>query len=147
MLGLFYVIEHLFRPVETERAVFYGMSAYVIYSVVSRLIMARSYQDGMRLYKKGRFKQAISAFQKSYDFFKRHQWIDRLRGIVLLSPSVTSYREMSLLNIAFCYGYMGNAEESKAYFARALEEFPNSTLARVGLNTIRVFERNLEEVS
>ncbi len=142
VLGLIFLIEHAFGPIKSEKAISYGVIAYFIYSIVSRQVLAWSYQKGLRLFKKRRFKDAISAFERSYSFFQRHPWIDRLRCLTMMSPSLASYREMALVNIALCYGQMGEVEESKSYFQRALDEFPGSMLAKVGLNTIRVYEQS-----
>lgn len=79
---------------------------------------------------------AISYFQKSYDFFQRYSWLDRFGYLVLLNSSAISYREMALNNIAFSYGQAGDGENAKEYYEKTLLEFPNSTLACAGLNLL-----------
>ncbi len=140
VLGLILLIERVFGPMRSERAALYGVAIYFAYSIASRQLLAGSFQRGMRLLKKGRYEDAIPAFEKSYGFFEEHPWLDRLRCITMMSPCVSSYREMALVNIAMCYGQMGDVESSRSYFQKALDEFPGSMSARVGLNTIRVFE-------
>ena len=47
------------------------------------------------------------------EFFKRYNWIDKYRFVVLLSLSRISYTEMALANIAFCHGQLGEGGKSK----------------------------------
>ncbi|MDH3639811.1 MAG: hypothetical protein OES09_15310, partial [Gammaproteobacteria bacterium] len=46
------------------------------------------------------YDTAIDQFQRSYDFFSKHYWLDKYRGVTMMSPSIWSYREMALMNIA-----------------------------------------------
>ena len=110
-----------------------GAIAYLIYSTGSRMVIARDHRRGMRLYRNRQFAAAIQAYEDSYEFFTRHPWIDRLRAVIMMSPSAISYREMALCNIAFCYSQLGNGEEAFRYYRRALDEFPNSGLAAAAL--------------
>ncbi len=65
------------------------------------MFIARAHRRGMRLYRSQQYAAAIQSFGESYDFFARHEWIDRFRAITMMSPSAISYREMALCNIAF----------------------------------------------
>lgn len=117
-------------------AILCGGMVYLAYSIGSRRLIPRAHRAGIRLMKQEKFADAISKFQESFDFFERHPWIDRFRSIVLMSPSATSYREMALANIAFCYGQLGNGDQSRAYYQKCLERFPNSGLAKSALRTL-----------
>jgi tetratricopeptide (TPR) repeat protein len=85
---------------------------------------------------KGNFSEAISNFEKSYEFFKKYHWLDKFRYLFLLSSSKISYKEMALCNIAFCYGQIGNGEKLEHYYNLTLKEFPDSFLAKSALNVI-----------
>lgn len=114
----------------------YGASAYLAYSIGSRIVITRSHRAGVRLTKQQRFAEAIPKFQQSIAFFESHPWIDRFRSIVLMSPSAASYREMALANIAFCYGQLGDGEQSRAYYRECLDRFPESGLATAALRML-----------
>ena len=110
-----------------------GAIIYLAISYTLRSGVAIYHRKGVRLYKKGLFKEAIPYFEKSYEFFKKNKWIDRYRYITLLSSSSASYTEMALLNIAFCYGQDGKGKQSIEYYKKALSEFPNSAMAKASL--------------
>ena len=118
----------------------YVLAGAIIYLAISFLLrfgIPFHHRKGIALFKKGAFVKAIPFFEKSYAFFKRNVWIDKYRYITLLSSSRASYTEMSLLNIAFCYGQSGDGKRSKEYYEKTLREFPNSEIAKASL---RMFE-------
>ena len=90
--------------------------------------------------------KAIEEFKKSYNFFCRHTWIDKYRCITLLSSRRSSYTEMALLNIAFCYTQSKNAKLSKEYYQKVLEFFPESEMAKSALNMISSFESEDDDI-
>jgi tetratricopeptide (TPR) repeat protein len=132
-------IAALFLP--PSRAVMAGALVYLIYAWASRAVAARHHQRGMRLVRSHRFAEAIEAFEASYAFFSRQQWLDRYRSVFLLSPSGISYREMALVNIAFSAAQLGDGARAKAYYQRALQEFPQSGIATAALNIIAAAEK------
>lgn len=82
------------------------------------------------------FNEAIAEFQKSYDYFSKNDWVDKYRFLTVLNSNKMSYREMALNNIAFCYGQLGDGENAKRYYQKALDEYPESGLAKAGLNML-----------
>ena len=98
----------------------------------------------MTLVKKEKYEQAIEAFQKSYSFFSKYTWIDQYRFITMLSSSKISYREMALLNIAFCYSQIYNGKNSKDYYLKTIQYFPNSEVAKASLKMIRSIKNQNE---
>jgi tetratricopeptide (TPR) repeat protein len=118
-----------------------GALIYLALSISLRHILPAAHRRGIALFKKQDYKTAIPEFQKSYDFFFRHQWIDHLRYLVLLSSSRIGYREMSLLNIAYCYGQIGEGAKSRQYYEKTLTEFPKSEIAKAALKMFESAER------
>ena len=119
-----------------------GAGIYLVYSFGSRQIISSEHRKGMRLLRKHSFHDAIQCFEKSYAFFQRHPWVDKFRSVVLMSCSSMSYREMALINLAFCYVQIGNGEEAKKYYQQALQEFPKNGMANIALSFIQTFEKN-----
>ena len=129
----------------TPNGILVGCAAYLTYSIGSRILIARHHRRGMRFYRNQQYEAAISAYEDSYDFFARNSWIDRLRSVVMMSPSAISYREMALCNIAFCYSQLGDGAKAQAYYRQALDEFPNSGLAASALRMIESVRQQSKE--
>ena len=126
--------------------VFWGAAVYLIYSLLSRKLIARAHQRGLRLLHNQQYGDAIHAYAESYEFFTRHPWIDRYRSITMMSVAAMSYREMALISIAFAYSQLGDGKKAKDYYQRALEEFPDSGMASAALKMIDSIERSHVEV-
>lgn len=107
-------------------------------------LVPRHHRRGMALVKQGDYEHAIEHFKNSYAYFTRNKWVDTYRSIVLLSISRISYREMALLNVAFCYSQTGEGEKAKEYYNRVLEEFPNSVMAQTALNMLHSIDSGSE---
>jgi len=124
----------------STEGVVWGTLVYLVYSFGSRSLLLRAHRRGMHHSKLQQYSEAIREFESSYSFFSRNSWIDRYRSITMMSPSAISYREMALANIAFSYSQLGQGTNAKAYYQRALDEFPNSMMARAALRLIESVE-------
>ncbi len=129
------------KSCNSSNAAILVLGLYVAYSLLSRRLIASDQRRGIRLVKRKEFEKAISCFERSYDFFTRHPNLDRYRSIIMFSASLASYREMALVNIAFCYSQIGNGEKTKQYYRKALEIFPDSGIAQTGMNIVSAFEK------
>ena len=126
------VIVYISLPVVSkENSIFFGILLYLIYSIVSRMIIPLHHRNGIRAISRGKYQKAIEEFNESYDFFSRHRRIDKFRSIVLMSPSIMSYKEMALVNIAFAYNQLDDRNKAKEYYKRTIKEFPNSAIAKL----------------
>ena len=114
-----------------------GAGVYVLYSFGSRAMITRDHRAGIVLNSQRRFADAIPYFQRSFEFFDRHDWIDRYRSIVLMTPGAISYREMALVNIAFCYVQIGDGVQACMSYERCLKRFPRNEIA---LGTLRMMD-------
>lgn len=110
--------------------------AYLALLFSLRWLVAYHHRKGIALVKKAGFEQAIERFLKSLAFFQKHPWVDKYRYVTLLSSTGISYREMALVNIAYCHGQIGNGLKSKKYYETALVEFPESEIAKSALRMI-----------
>ena len=98
----------------------------------------------MRLFKRERFDEAATQFKKSHEFFSRHVWVDRWRSISMLSSSSISYREMALLNMAFCLAQTGERDQAAILYKRVLDEFPGSKVAQTALRMLEPMRANAQ---
>jgi len=110
-----------------------GVLAFLLLSFTLRSAIPRHHRAGIKLFKQERFAEAIPHFRQSYQFFSEHRWLDRWRAVTMLSSSRIAYREMALLNVAFCLGQTGQREQSIAEYQRTLLEFPESKIAQLSL--------------
>lgn len=138
VMGLIFLIWWKINP---DRAVINGAITYLIISFSLRRIVARDHRKGMQFVKAQNFESAIPLFEKAYDFFNRNDWVDKYRYLTLLSSSRISYKEMALINIAFCYGQLGNGQKAKEYYERTLNEFPDSGIATASLNMLNAMNQ------
>jgi tetratricopeptide (TPR) repeat protein len=116
-----------------QNAILPGVIIYLAISFPLRFGIPHHHRKGIALFKQGAFAEAIPFFEKSYLFFKKYSWVDRYRYVTLLSSSQISYREMALLNIAFCHGQSGDGKKSRDYYEKTLYEFPDSEMAKASL--------------
>ncbi|MCM1183861.1 MAG: tetratricopeptide repeat protein [Roseburia sp.] len=119
------------------RALQAAILVYFAAFLLLRNLVPRNHRKGMRLFKAGSYAQAIEEYQKSYDFFTKHAWVDKYRYITLMSSSRMSYREMALLNIAYCHAQLGNGAKAIACYEAVLREFPDSQMAQSALQMLR----------
>lgn len=126
---------------DTNYHILGGSVLYVILSRLLKRFIAKDQQKGMVQVRKEKFAEAIPFFEKSYQFFTKHKWIDRFRYVTLLSSSRMTCREIALVNTAFCYSQIGEGEKARKYYERAHEEFPDSSIAKTTLNLFNSIEK------
>jgi len=120
----------------TQTPAVMGALAYFGMLMVLRRTFARYHREGISHFKAEEFDRALEMFKQSYDFFNQHRWVDDWRYITLLSSSRISYREMALLNIAYCYGQLGEGAKSREYYQKTLVEFPDSAIAKAAITML-----------
>ena len=126
-------------------ALYIGLLAYLIMLLALRHAIPQNHRKGISLVRTGNYRSAIDEFQKSYDFFAKHPWLDKYRFITLLSSGRISYTEMALVNIAFCHSQTNSGKLAKQYYEKTLELFPDSRMAITSLNIITAAENNVLE--
>lgn len=137
-MGLLTLISWLISP---EDAMLHGAIAYLLISFTVRTLIPKDHRIGVKNVKSSQFERAIPHFEKSYEFFKKNDWVDKYRFLTLLSSSRMTYKEMALNNIAFCYGQIGKGKKSKEYYEKTLVEFPDSGMAKAGLRLLNSMEK------
>lgn len=117
----------------SENSLLSGAVLYLLLSVFLKRIIPRYHRKGIKFFKDKRYDLSIDEFNNSYEFFKKNKWIDKYRALFLLSSTRISYLEMALINIAYCYGQIGEGVKSKEAYEKALKEFPSSEIAMSAL--------------
>lgn len=116
-----------------------GLSVYLAWSFGSRAVLAREHRAGIARVRAGDLAGALGHFERSFAFSERHRWADAYRAVVMLSASALSYREMALVNAAFCHTQLGDGAAAVALYERALRLFPESAMAATALRTAEAF--------
>lgn len=127
----------IYSKLEFGSAFTLGGLTYVLLSWGLRFWFTRKHRSGMNHVREGKWEIAIPYFQQSLDYFTENRWMDKYRSIVLLTPSAMSYREMAMVNIAFCLGQLGQGRASREAYERALKEYPGSVIASTALNLMK----------
>jgi tetratricopeptide (TPR) repeat protein len=133
VMGLFMLLWYQY---DQQDFIIYGTASYLILFYILRRLIPKNHRTGMKEVRTENFERAIANFEKSYAFFKKHDWIDKYRFLVLLSSSSITYKEMALNNIAFCYGQIGQGDKSKEFYERTLKEYPESGIAKAALRLL-----------
>ena len=120
----------------TQTPAIIGALAYIGMSRILKRTVAQHHHNGIALLKKEEFGQALEKFQESYDFFSHHKWIDDWRYVTLLSSSKVTYREMALLNVAYCYAHLGEGDRSRVFYEKTLAQFPDSAMAMTAIKML-----------
>ena len=139
-LCIFVALVYFFQFLQVGAPSLMAIATYLVLAYFLRFFLAKYHRYGMMLLKRNEFEAAISNFEHSYEYFQQHAWLDKFRAIFLLSSSRISYKEMALVNIAYCYSQLGEGAQAKTYYEQALKEFPDSSIAKAGLNMLRAAE-------
>jgi tetratricopeptide (TPR) repeat protein len=144
-LCIFVALVFLFQFLEVGVPSLLAIAAYLALAYLLRFFLAKYHRYGMMFIKRNDFEHAIPYFENSYEYFQEKPWLDRFRIFFLLSSSRISYKEMALVNIAYCYSQLGDGAQAKAYYERTLKEFPDSEIAKAGLNMLQAAEKQSPE--
>lgn len=142
IVALIGLVWPLFGSEEKHLASVIGAGVYLLYAHFSKMFIASAHRRGLNLLAEKKYQSAIREFEQSHMFFTRYPQMDQFRAVVLMSPSIWSYREMALLNIAFCYGQLGEASMAKTYYEQVLSDFPDNDYA---MNALKFIENSQDE--
>lgn len=132
----------VFSFAQMDEPILLGALTYLLVVILVRRFVLREHRRGIAFFKRKQYTEAIDHFKESYDFFTKHKWVDRYRFVTTFSSSRISYREMALLDMAFCYAQTGNGDKSKEYYLQTLNEFPDSEIAKASLKMIESIEQS-----
>lgn len=116
---------------------FKTFGTYFVIALLLGNLVPFYHRKAIRLVKKNKWEEAIPCFQLSYKFFKKHQWVDRFKCVTVMSSSIASYKEMALVNEAFCLSQIDKKQESIYKYEEALKEFPESGIAFAALKLLK----------
>lgn len=97
--------------------VLFGWLAYRL--VIVRLLMS-SYIKAVRAEAAGDIIAAEKYYTIAQEFFLRHSWLDKLRVVFLMSPTVLTIREMAETNLARLSIQQGRVMEGESKYRELL---------------------------
>ena len=113
-----------------------GPIIFLLLSFGMRYWLGRDHQLGMKSIRMEQFHAAFDHFQESVNFFEKYPWVDRFRALTLFSASRMCFREMGMVNMAYCYGQMGRGEEMEKLYREVAKQYPDNPIARTVLDMI-----------
>jgi len=118
-----------------EASLWAGM-VYLVLAYSLRYFVPIDHRKGVRELKQGKYEEALVSFQKSFDFFTKHPWIDRFRVFTTFSVSKLCYRETAMVNKAFALICLDRKEEAKALYEACLQDYPENSIALYALKIV-----------
>jgi len=115
-----------------ERGVQVGASVLLLYVLLTRLIFTGDHQLALWHQTHQEYELAIPRLEASLAYFERHPWLDRLRFVLMLSPTGYRYRELALLGLGHCNAQLGRLE-ARDHYQACLRLNPRNTAARAAL--------------
>jgi tetratricopeptide (TPR) repeat protein len=126
-----------FPALLVNQYVLVAAAIYLILCYSLRAIFVREHRRGINAYRAGRFADAITHFQASYEYFLVHRWLDTWRSFFFSVASRNSYKVISMGNMAYCHAQLGNREKSIELYEQVLREAPDHPVARATLNILK----------
>ncbi|MEE4298319.1 MAG: tetratricopeptide repeat protein [Pseudomonadales bacterium] len=115
-----------------ERGFQVGTSLLLLHVLCSRLLFTGDHQLALWHQAQQEYELAIPRLEASLRYFERHPLLDRLRFLLLLSPTGYRYRELALLGLGHCNAQLGRLE-AREYYEACLRLNPRNTTARAAL--------------
>lgn len=137
VIGALFLLLKLFSA---ESSFLLALLIYCLLSIILKKGIPIYHRKGMKFVKNKEYELAIMQFEKSINYFLKYEWIDKYRFLFLLSASQISYLEMAMVNVAFCYGQIGNGAKSKQLYEETLKRFPESEIALTALRMYKSVE-------
>jgi tetratricopeptide (TPR) repeat protein len=93
---------------------------------------------GLRLYRKGRFSEAVASYEKQLQFLRENPRADEWRAVLFLNPSTYGYRELVMIYIANAVIQLGDAAKVESLMNDILALNPTNGYALNTLGFIRL---------
>ncbi|QQS51434.1 MAG: hypothetical protein IPM71_01550 [Bacteroidota bacterium] len=123
-ISVILLITFVFRWLRVDNSFLLGLSIYLLLAGYLKITIPRWHRKALYYLRKGEMEGAAFAFEKSYQYFKKHEWLDKYRAFLLLSMSGYSYCEMATMNSIYCYQQLGNKSKMNELHKRLSKEFP-----------------------
>jgi tetratricopeptide (TPR) repeat protein len=125
-IGILFIIIFTLYCLEVNHYIILGASLYFLLSIYLKVLIPKWHRKGIFYLRKGELEGAIFAFQKSYQYFQKHAWIDQYRAFTLFSTSQLTYSEMALMNIIYCYEQLGDKKNAQKYLKILRQQYPDN---------------------
>lgn len=117
---------------DKSNGILLATALFLITAFSLRSWLGYHHRKGVYHCRQGDWNAAIAEFSQSLMFFEKNRWLDRFRGLTMLS-SGHSYIEMALISLGYCHIQLDCPEKAFQYYQNCLQKFPDSQMARNGL--------------
>jgi hypothetical protein len=115
----------------SERGIVYGAFGFLIFRLlIVRRVVLRDHASGVRLTRAGRFDDALAAFQRSEEVWRKRAFFDRHRALLLGSSVRYTFHFLSLYNQAYCLARLSRGDEARIKLDELDSISPDSALAQ-----------------
>ncbi len=125
-IAIVLLITLVFRQLEFKRYWLLSLAVYFLLSGYVKVLVPKFHRKGLYYLRKGEVEGAAYAFERSYVFFTKNEWLDKYRAFFLFSLSYYSYREMALMNAIYCHSQYNNDKKAKELQKILSKEFPSN---------------------
>ncbi|HSG87668.1 MAG TPA: hypothetical protein VLA56_00535 [Pseudomonadales bacterium] len=122
------------------RGAWYGAGVLIAYALLIRWRVTGDHRVALWHLANHDYAQAIGRFEASLAFFDRHPLLDRLRYVLLVSPTGHRYREMAMLGLGYCHAQLGHVA-ARDWYEACLRDYPKNMTAMAALALMRTGAR------
>jgi hypothetical protein len=138
--GIAVLVMFAFMSLSPGRGAWFGAGVLVVYALLIRWRVTGDHRVALWHLASHDYEQAISRFEASLAFFDRHPLLDRLRYVVLISPTGHRYREMAMLGLGYCHAQLGHVV-ARDWYEACLRDYPKNMTAVAALALMRTGAR------
>ncbi|MCB0706844.1 MAG: hypothetical protein KDC34_16120 [Saprospiraceae bacterium] len=117
-----------------------GPPFYLFIAFGLRGWLEEDHRKGMKAIRSQNYHAALEYFDQSIEFFENYPKVDKYRALTLLSAARFSFREMGMVNKAYCLGQVGRVSEMAALYRQVFQEYPENDIARMALELMDLKE-------
>lgn len=129
LFGAFWIVAALLLG-EWVMGLGVGAVIFLLYRVfIVRMLICRHHRRGISLTGKGRFVDAIAAFERSEAFWNRWRRLDRARGLMLGSAVAWPFRLLARYNQAYCFSRLGQGGDAMRVLTALRRDEPDMRIA------------------
>lgn len=121
----------------------YALFIPLIFSSSMRVLFLNTQWKGRKLIRLNYFREAIPYFERNILFFKKYSWLDKWRHLLFFNHSKLTYKQIDLLNKAYCLIRIGDKEKALEIFRAMLKKHPNILLLTTIQDIIKYLEKEL----
>ena len=133
-----------FYPLDKREYVVFAVFVFFVITLAARwAFLTEDLHQSIKHIRNAAFAEAIPFIEKSFDYYTQRAWIDKYRFALQISSSKSTFREICIGNLAYCYVRLGEPLKAKALYEALLREYPANKNAKLMLDDIKTILEKL----